>query len=373
MNDFILRSQKESARFNMNILRIGMQSINIRELGNALISNDTDIAILRIPCEKLSQISKLSLLGFTYFQADTLVYYHTDLSKYEPKELVNKDLEFVRAVKDDASLLGALVERIFPGYTNHYNSNPFIEKQNILEGYKEWVVDFITQDDKRVFLVNRNGTTIGFATCAIEGSESEGVLYGVLPEASGGGVYSDIIRFTQAYMKNLGIGKMKVSTQVQNYAVQKVWSREGFFMTESFATIHINSLLNYSRLPKIAFSIFITDEDIKNYGNLSGDINPVHFDDLFAQKLGFTQRISHGLIANAEMSKYFGTEFPGNGTLFMSYYYKFLKPLYPNRHYKVTISTPYFDEEKHIYICLVKILDADDNLCLLSYNDLIKK
>jgi hypothetical protein len=222
-------------------------------------------------------------------------------------------------------------------------------------------------------LVKRNNQNIGFATCSIENGEAEGVLYGVMPEASGGGVYSDIIRFTQGFMKDLGVNIMKVSTQVQNYAVQKVWSREGFFITKSLATIHINSLLSYSHFPTIDFEICINNDDIKNFGDISGDINPIHFNDVFARENGFEQRIAHGLIANSEMSKYFGMEFPGNGTLFMSYYYKFLTPLYPNRKYNVVITVPFFDKIKNIYKCLVKIYDTDNNLCLFAYNDLIKK
>ena len=373
MNTLIFKSEKESERFKMNILRASMESLNLKDLNSAILEHNTDITILRIPAENSGQISKIETLGYQYFQTDTLVYYYVNFDIYVPNELKNQDLTFPVATSKDKELIANLVDLIFPGYTNHYNSNPFIDKKNILEGYKEWVLDFIEKENKRVFLVNKNNKTIGFATCSIENGEAEGVLYGVLPEASGGGVYSDIIRFTQTYMKNLGLKTMKVSTQVQNYAVQKVWSREGFFMIKSYATIHINSLLNYSHFPEMSFEIFITDDDVKNFGSISGDINPVHFDDAFAQKIGFSQRIAHGLIANSEMSKYFGMDFPGNGTLFMSYYYKFLKPLYPNQKYKVQVTVPYFVEAKNIFKCLVKIYDDQNNLCLFSYNDLIKK
>lgn len=373
MNNLIFKSEKESKRFQMNILRASMESLDIKTLNNAILENHTDLTILRLPCENLPQISKLQNLGFPYFQTDTLVYYYVDFNEYQPKELKNSDLTFDFAIDQDKNILSELVDKIFPGYTNHYNSNPYIDKQNILEGYKEWVIDFIGAENKYVFLVKKQGEIIGFATCTNENNEAEGVLYGVLPTASGGGVYSDIIRYTQSFMKDLGVNIMKVSTQVQNYAVQKVWSREGFFMKKSFATVHINSLLNYSHFPKKSFQIEISDETIKNYGTLSGDINPVHFDDEYAKEIGFVKRISHGLIANAEMSKYFGMEFPGNGTLFMSYYYKFYKPLYPNQVYNVEINVPFYDASKNLYLCLVKIYDQDNNLCLLSYNDLIKK
>jgi len=357
----------------MNILRARMDDLDIKALGREILEQNADITFLRIPCENLPQIPKLTQLGYPYYQTDTLVYYYVDFDKYQPQPLRNSDLEFVPARQDDADLLGGLVERIFPGYTNHYNTNPFIEKQNILEGYKEWVIDFIGQQDKFVFLVNRSGESIGFATCSVADGEAEGVLYGVLPEASGGGVYSDIIRYTQAFMKERGINRMKVSTQVQNYAVQKVWSREGFHLAKSYATLHINSLLQYTLLRPIEFDMTISDDDVRRCEALSGDSNPVHFIDEYAQKLGFRRRISHGLIANSEMSKYFGMDFPGNGTLFMSYYYKFLRPLYTDEKYRVRITTPFFDASRNIYLCLVRIFDSEGNVCLLSYNDLIKK
>ncbi len=373
MANTIFKSEKESSRFNMNILRVNMQSLDTKELNQTILQNNTDLTILRIPCENLAQIPKLELLGFPFYQTDTLVYYYTDFEKHTPNELKNQDLVFTEAKNSDKEQIANMVDVIFPGYTNHYNSNPYIDKQNILEGYKEWVIDYIEKENKFVFIITRNSENVGFATCSVENGEAEGVLYGVLPEAAGGGVYSDIIRYTQSFFKDKGIKVMKVSTQVQNYAVQKVWSREGFFMTKSFATIHINSLLNYTHLPKINFEIFITDNDIKDFGTLSGDINPIHFDDEFARKFGFHQRIAHGLIANSEMSKYFGMEFPGNGTLFMAYYYKFLMPLYPNQKYNVIITVPFFDKVRNIYKCLVKIYDKDQNLCLFAYNDLIKK
>lgn len=373
MESTIIKSEKESARFNMNILRVNMEALDTKELNKEILNNNADLTILRIPCENLAQISKLELLGFPFYQTDTLVYYYTDFEKYEPLELKNKDLNFTQATVHDKEKIGNMVDTIFPGYTNHYNTNPYIDKKNILEGYKEWVLDYIGNENKFVFIINRDENAIGFATCSLENGEAEGVLYGVMPAAAGDGVYSDIIRYTQTFFKNLGIKTMKVSTQVQNYAVQKVWSREGFFMRKSFATIHINSLLNYSHISKINFEIFITDDDIKNFGMISGDLNPIHFDDEFAAKFGFHQRIAHGLIANSEMSKYFGMEFPGNGTLFMAYYYKFLMPLYPNEKYDVVITVPFFDKIRNIYKCLVKIYDKDGKLCLFAYNDLIKK
>ena len=369
----IFFSELESNRFNMKIARATMGDIDLRSINSFIVKNNIDVTVVRIPCEKLDQVNRLEKMGYPFFQADTLVYYSTNFEKYSPKETRNKDIQFHRAVAGDSTRISNLIDVIFPGYTNHYNSNPFIDKKNIMEGYKEWVINFIDAENKIVFIITRNGKDIGFASCSVENGVAEGVLYGVIPEAAGGGVYSDIIRYTQGYMIDKGISSMKVSTQVQNYAVQKVWAREGFFLAESFATIHVNSLLNFSLIEEIKFNLTFSQKDIDEAGKLSGDLNPIHFDDSFAKKVGLEKRITHGLLANGHMSKFFGTEFPGNGTLFMGYKYKFIKPIYPDKTYKVSITAPHIDSSKGIYLMVVKIYDNENNLVLLAYNDLIKK
>lgn len=363
----------ETERFKMNILRAKVKNINIKELSQEIYKNNIDITFLRIPSESFEQIHKLDQLGFNYSQVDTLVYYFVDFSQYSPKELKNKDLEFRKAKSQDKEILRTLVIEIFPGYTNHYYSNPFLSKDHILEGYVEWVLNYIEKENKEVFIIYKNNLPIAFATCDLEEELAEGVLYGVHPDYSGGGIYSDIIRYTQKYYFDLGIMKMKVSTQIQNFAVQKVWTREGFILMESYNTIHINSLLQYSVLEKKKYAFSFDEEDIEKYANLSSDYNKVHFDNQFARKLGFQDKIGHGLIAAGEISRIFGTEFPGDGTIFMNYKNIFLKPLYANREYEFILSTPFYNSEKGIFNCLVKVMDKNKNICMLSSNNLMNK
>jgi 3-hydroxybutyryl-CoA dehydratase len=46
----------------------------------------------------------------------------------------------------------------------------------------------------------------------------------------------------------------------------------------------------------------ITGEDVDLFGKLSGDYNPVHFDDEWAKKTIFGERIAHGLLTGAYVS-----------------------------------------------------------------------
>lgn len=46
----------------------------------------------------------------------------------------------------------------------------------------------------------------------------------------------------------------------------------------------------------IEIQIFITQQDIENYAEISGDYNPIHLDDDQAKNHGFSGRIAHGML-----------------------------------------------------------------------------
>lgn len=371
----MIYSELESKRFSAKIFRDKFNDFKTRDLQKEIIANDIDIAIIRIPSNKLELTARLDVIGFPYIVADTLVYYECKFDNYTPKALRNADLEFEKCTSIHGDLIEELTGKIFPNYTSHYNSNSFLDKNLILDGYKEWARGYTDADGKVVFLVKKNGVNIGFATCSWENDSKkcEGVLYGVLAEYSGGGVYSDIIRYTQEYFRKKEFEKMLVSTQIQNFAVQKVWTREGFTLTESYNTIHINSMLSKSTKKIEVEKIDITEELIDQFGKLSNDYNPIHFDEKVAKEKGFEGRIAHGLIPSSIISKYFGTKFPGVGTVFLSYKYLFYRPLYLGRTYTIQYQFPDYIENFKVLSVVVKVLDSQSNLCLLSYNQIIKK
>ncbi|OYD17465.1 hypothetical protein CH330_00040 [candidate division WOR-3 bacterium JGI_Cruoil_03_51_56] len=375
LKEIMKYSDIETKRFGFRIYRGVVNDVNEKAILSAILENGVDIAILRVPSQRQFQIPRLERIGFPYLVADTLVRYRVDLAKYEPKSLRNRNLDFVQCLPEHAAPLGILVKSIFANYTNHYFSNPLLDRKDILAAFEDWALRYIGSDNEgRIcWLVKQGDEYVAFATCAFDENLCEGVLYGVKSSASGRGIYGDLIKFTQRYFKNKGYSAMSVSTQVQNLAVQRVWSREGFKLSNSFATVHINSLLSRSVIEKRVIDIKVAASDILNCGEFSGDMNPLHFDDDFAKDIGFEGRIVHGLVLSSAISKYYGTEFPGKGTIFMGYSYKFLKPVYPGRSYRLTISFPFIDFQKGIYRSLAKVTGEKNDICLLSYNDLYKK
>jgi hypothetical protein len=57
----------------------------------------------------------------------------------------------------------------------------------------------------------------------------------------------------------------------------------------------------------------ITDEDIKTFGRISGDDNPVHVDDDYAKGTMFGGRIAHGMLVAGLISAVLGTQLPRFG------------------------------------------------------------
>jgi hydroxyacyl-ACP dehydratase HTD2-like protein with hotdog domain len=166
---------------------------------------------------------------------------------------------------------------------------------------------------------------------------------------------------------------MIIPTQIQNFAVQKIWSREGFELSNAHITIHINSFMNVSAEKTVTIDDFIiSPEDIEQSGEIS-NTNHVHYSNGYPNELGDNKMAVNGLIFNSLFYKYIGTVFHGHETVILGYSYRLLKPLYTNEKYKIVISLPFIDASKGIYRALVKITNNENNLCLFSYIDLNKK
>lgn len=71
----------------------------------------------------------------------------------------------------------------------------------------------------------------------------------------------------------------------------------------------------------------VTEEDIRTFGDVSGDYNPLHFDEEWAKKTMFEGRIAHGILTAAYVSAAIGMHLPGPGTIYMSQSMKFLGPV----------------------------------------------
>jgi len=368
-------SSLESNRFGLRVARGTFDQIDERALVRDIAAQRLDVAIVRLPAERAGAIQRLSRAGLHAVHADTLVYYEAQLQRLEPVSLRNADLTFAPALEDDRDALEELIALTFADYQSHYHANPRFHAESILAGYLQWARGFVCADDGRQIWVARRGEEIvAFACCRgeVDGASCEGVLYGVHPNHAGGGLYGDLIRYTQAAYRSRGFQRMRVSTQVQNFAVQKVWAREGFVLVQAYDTFHVNALLSCGEVA-VDRGLCFTDADVARFADASGDRNAVHLDDAAARAAGFEQRISHGMLAGAELSRIFGMEAPGAGTLYLRAEMVFLQPIYPGRKYRLQVRFPDGVPASGYAPAVATIEATDGSLCLVSYHDLLKK
>ncbi|MEM6973524.1 MAG: bifunctional enoyl-CoA hydratase/phosphate acetyltransferase [Pseudomonadota bacterium] len=68
-------------------------------------------------------------------------------------------------------------------------------------------------------------------------------------------------------------------------------------------------------------------QDIDAFAVVSGDVNPAHVDQEFAEGDIFHKVIAHGMWGGALISNVLGTQLPGPGTIYLDQSLKFLKPV----------------------------------------------
>ena len=71
----------------------------------------------------------------------------------------------------------------------------------------------------------------------------------------------------------------------------------------------------------------ITEADIELFARATGDFNPVHLDQAYAEKTLFKGRIAHGILSLGLISSVFGNILPGHGSIYLSQEVKFLAPV----------------------------------------------
>ncbi|HSH68379.1 MAG TPA: MaoC family dehydratase [Deferrisomatales bacterium] len=75
------------------------------------------------------------------------------------------------------------------------------------------------------------------------------------------------------------------------------------------------------------FTKTITDADLSHFVAITGDVNPLHVDQEFAQTTFFGSRIAHGMLTASLFSTLVGMKLPGTGAIYRSQTLEFLKPV----------------------------------------------
>ena len=101
---------------------------------------------------------------------------------------------------------------------------------------------------------------------------------------------------------------------------------------------------------KASFTKKISSEDIHTYAEVSGDDNPVHIDEEYAEKSIFGERIAHGYHVGSFISAAIGKHLPGNGSIYLTQSMQFKAPVKINDIITATVEIVDFPKEKHVLL-----------------------
>ena len=107
---------------------------------------------------------------------------------------------------------------------------------------------------------------------------------------------------------------------------------------DRLADLKVGSTDSYART--------VTDADIVLFAGVSGDDNPVHLNEEFAQGTMFKGRIAHGMLGASYISTVISTRLPGPGTIYMGQSLKFRAPVRVGDTVTARVTVTAIDPEK---------------------------
>jgi acyl dehydratase len=75
-------------------------------------------------------------------------------------------------------------------------------------------------------------------------------------------------------------------------------------------------------------TLTLTGDHVRKYAEISGDYNPLHFDDAFAAGTRFGRLVVQGGLTTGLLHALVAMDMPGPGTVFLSQNWKFTAPVY---------------------------------------------
>jgi len=95
------------------------------------------------------------------------------------------------------------------------------------------------------------------------------------------------------------------------------------------------------------FTFEFTQAQVETFAEVSGDHNPLHLDQAYAETTQFKRPIIHGLLTGSMFSRLIGMEFPGPGTVYLSQTLNFRRPMYVDTPYVAKLKVLEVSPERH--------------------------
>ncbi len=97
------------------------------------------------------------------------------------------------------------------------------------------------------------------------------------------------------------------------------------------------------------FKRVLSQEDVHTFADVTGDDNPLHVDEAYAEGTRFGKPIVHGVLLLGIISKVLGRDFPGHGSVAVSLSARFLRPVIVGTEVTIEVKvTEKIEKRKHV-------------------------
>lgn len=115
---------------------------------------------------------------------------------------------------------------------------------------------------------------------------------------------------------------------------------------------------------KASRSITLTSEHVKTFAALSGDYNPLHFDEAFVAKTKFKRLVVQGGLTTGLLHALVAMDMPGPGTVFLSQNWKFTAPVFINDTIAAEAEIMSMHDTKPVTQLKIKVTKQDGEMVL---------
>jgi GNAT superfamily N-acetyltransferase len=235
----IFLSDIDKERFGIQTaraLKVTLETLNyVMEFCN---EHAVKFLIARCDADDTKTAQLMEFNGF--FITDTLLYYQCDMQA-ESQSFLSPEVLVRPVCSGEEEMVKHLAAESFRGYKGHYHADPLLDRKKCDEAYSSWAYRLCTNGEfaDQILVAELNGSLAGFIALKINiQEEGQMVLNAVHPDAQGAGVYSALVSAAKEWCFHRGVKRITTSTQLPNRAVQKVWVRQGFWLTNAVYTFH---------------------------------------------------------------------------------------------------------------------------------------
>jgi acyl dehydratase len=115
---------------------------------------------------------------------------------------------------------------------------------------------------------------------------------------------------------------------------------------------------------KASRTLTLTAKHVKIFAELSGDYNPLHFDETFVAKTKFKKLVVQGGLTTGLLHALVAMDMPGPGTVFLSQNWKFTAPVFIDDTITAEAEVKSVHETKPVTQLKIKVTKQNDEIVL---------